>query len=125
MKRVPEYLLTLYALTGTISIAASQIVMTGGALLAVYDRGRGKLFRWVRTGLEGPLVAWAIAAIFATVLATDAFASADKLRKLPLWAMVFWAPAVVHRRWGLGRLYMGLLFSAGATALYGVLTFVT
>ncbi|MGH2571637.1 MAG: O-antigen ligase family protein, partial [bacterium] len=30
---------------------------------------------------------------------------------------------VVHRAWGLGRLYMGLLFSAGATALYGVLTF--
>lgn len=123
MKRLPEYLLTLYALTGTISIAASQLVMGGGALLALWDRGRGRLFRWARTGLEGPLLAWTLAAILATVLATDPLASADKLRKLPLWAMVFWPAAVVHRRWGLGRLYMGLLFSAGATALYGVLTF--
>jgi hypothetical protein len=123
VKRLPEYLLTLYALTGTISIAASQIVMGGAALLAVVDRGRGRLFHWARTGLEWPLLAWALAAVLATLLASDPLASAEKLRKLPLWAMVFWAPAVVHRRWGLGRLYMGLLFSAGATALYGVLTF--
>jgi len=123
VRRLPEYLLTLYALTGTISIAASQIVMAAGAALALVDHGRGRLFRWARTGLEWPLVAWAAAAILATLLAADPLASADKLRKLPLWAMVFWAPAVVHRRWGLGRLYMGLLFSAGATALYGILTF--
>jgi hypothetical protein len=113
----------LYTLTGTISIAASQIVMAAGAVLALVDRGRGKFFRWTRTGLEWPLVAWALAAVFATLLAADPLASADKLRKLPLWAMVFWTPAVVHRVWGIGRLFMGLLFSAGATALYGVLTF--
>jgi hypothetical protein len=113
----------LYALTGTISIAASQITMAAGAVLALVDRGRGTLFRWTRTGLEWPLAGWALAAILATLCAADPLASADKLRKLPLFAMVFWAPAVVHRVWGLGRLYMGLLFSAGVTALYGVLTF--
>ena len=63
--------------------------MAAGGLLAIIDRGRGVLFRWTRTGLEWPLVAWALAAIFATLMAADPWASADKLRKLPLWAMVF------------------------------------
>jgi O-antigen ligase len=123
VKRLPGITLILYSLTGTISIAASQAVMALGAGLALVDRGRGIWFRWVRTGLERPLVFWALASVFATALAADPMASADKLRKIPLLAMVFWAPAVIDRPWALGRLYTGLLFSAGATALYGVLTF--
>jgi hypothetical protein len=121
VKRVPEYLLLLYSLSGTLSIAVSQAVMGAGLVAAALDRGRA--MRWRRIGLEGPVLAWALAAALATAFATDPAESLDKMRKIVLFAMAWWAPAVVVRRWGLGRLYMGLLFGAGTTSLYGVLTF--
>jgi O-antigen ligase len=123
VKRVPEYLLVLYTLTGTISIAVSQAVMGLGAVTAVVDRGRRTRIAWPVTRLEGPLMAWTAAALLATLFASNPLASAIKLKKTLLLAMVFWAPAVIRNRWGLGRLFMGLLFSAGVTSLYGVLTF--
>ena len=121
MKRVPEYVLMLYSLTGTISITVSQAVLAIGALFAAADRG--KSIHWRRIGLEGPLLAWALAAVLATALAADPAASFPKLRKLLLFAIVWWGPAIVSNPWGLGRLYMGLLFGAGTTSLYGALTF--
>jgi hypothetical protein len=121
MRRVPEYLLVLYSLCGTISISASHAVMAAAALVAAADRGR--TIRWRRTGLEWPVLAWTSAALLATVFATDPAESFAKMRKILIFAMAWWAPAVVDRRWSLGRLYMGLLFGAGTTSLYGVLTF--
>ncbi len=123
MKKVPEYLLVMYALSGTLSIAASQVVMGLGALVAAADRGRRTYLRWPDTGMEAPILFWVFAALLATVFADDPTASAEKLKKTLLLGMVFWPPAVLHRRWGLGRVFMGLLFSAGVTSLYGVLTF--
>jgi len=123
VRRIPEYLLVLYSLSGTISIAVSQTVMGLGAAFAIVDRGRRSALRWHRVGLEGPLLAWTAALLLATVFASDPLASAVKMKKVVLMGMVLWPPAVVHRRWSLGRLYMGLLFSAGVTSLYGVLTF--
>ena len=123
MKRLPEYLLVLYALTGTLSIAASQAAMVLGGLVALVDRGRRTVLVHPATGLGAPLLAWAAASILATLAASDPMASAEKLRKLPLLLMVFWAPAVVTRRWSIGRLAMALLFGAGITSLYGLLTF--
>lgn len=123
MRKVPEYLLVLYALSGTLSIAVSQVVMGLGAIVAGLDRGRRTHLRWPVTGMEGPILAWVGAALIATVFADDPVASAEKLKKTLLLGMVFWPPAVLHRRWGLGRVFMGLLFSAGVTSLYGVLTF--
>jgi hypothetical protein len=121
VRRVPEYLLVLYAISGTLSIAVSQAAMGAGLLVAAVDRGR--IMRWVRTGLEGPVIAWALAAALATLFSTAPVESLGKMRKILLFGMAWWAPAVVHRRWGLGRLFMGLLFGAGTTSLYGVLTF--
>ncbi len=43
MKRIPEYLLFLYALTGTLSIALSQVVMGAGALVGLIDRGQREI----------------------------------------------------------------------------------
>jgi len=123
MKRLPEYLLVLYALTGTLSIAASQAAMVLGALVAAIDRGRRTVLRRPRTGMAWPLAAWAAASVLATVAASDPGASAEKLRKVALLGMVLWAPAVVTRRWSIGRLAMALLFGAGITSMYGLLTF--
>lgn len=123
MKRLPEYLLVLYALSGTLSIAVSEVAMGAGALVALLDRGRRTIFVRPVTGLAMPLVAWAIASVLATVFASDVLASASKLKKLALFGMVFWAPAVLTRRWSVGRLMMALLFGAGITSLYGFLTF--
>ncbi|HMB69692.1 MAG TPA: O-antigen ligase family protein [bacterium] len=121
MKKLPEYLLNLYSLSGTLSIAISQAVMGAGLVVAAFDRGR--TMRWMRTGLEGPVLAWALAAALATLFSTAPVESLGKMRKILLFGMAWWAPAVVGRRWGLGRLFMGLLFGAGTTSLYGVLTF--
>jgi O-antigen ligase len=123
VKRLPEFLLVLYSLTGTISIAASQAVMSVGGVVALLDQGKRTCFRWRWVGLEAPFLAWALSCAVATVFASDPSASAGKLKKLLLLAMIYWAPGVVERRWSLGRLFMGLLFSAGVTSLYGVLTF--
>jgi O-antigen ligase len=123
VRKLPEYLLVLYALTGTLSIAVSEAVMAAGALVALIDRGRRTILVRPRTGLALPLVAWAVASILATLFASDVAASAAKLKKLALFGMVFWAPAVVTRRWSIGRLMMALLFGAGITSLYGCLTF--
>lgn len=121
MKRVPEYLLILYSISGTLSIAVSQAVMGAGLVVAALDRGRA--MRWRRTGLEGPALAWALAAVLATVFSVAPVESLGKMRKILLFGMAWWAPAVVARRWGVARLFMGLLFGAGTTSLYGVLTF--
>jgi O-antigen ligase len=123
MKRLPEYLLVLYALTGTLSIAASQAAMVLGALVALLDRGRRTWLANPRTNLAAPLIAWAAASVLATLAASDLVASGAKLRKLALFGMVLWPPAVVTRRWSIGRLAMALLFGAGITSLYGLLTF--
>lgn len=123
MTRLPEYLLVLYALTGTLSIAASQAAMVAGALVVLLDRGRRTVVVRPRFELLAPLLAWVAASLLATAAASDPAASAGKLKKLALLAMVFWAPAVVTRRWSLGRLSMALLFGAGITSLYGLLTF--
>jgi hypothetical protein len=123
MRRVPEYLLILYTLTGTISIAVSQAAMGLGAVAALVDRGRRTVLRRPDTRLEWPLLAWTAAAILATLFASDPVASAEKLKRVALFGMVFWAPAVIRTPWNLGRLFMGLLFSAGVSSLYGVLTF--
>jgi O-antigen ligase len=123
MRRLPEYLLVLFALTGTLSIAVSQAAMVAGALVALLDRGRRTVLVRPATGLAWPLAAWGLASLLATIAASDPVASAAKLRKLALLGMVFWAPAVVTRRWSLGRLAMALLFGAGITSLYGLLTF--
>lgn len=123
MKRISELLLLAYALTGTISIAASQIVMGLGAVAALADRGRTLAFRTFRSGLEGPFLAWAAACVFATIFATHPLESAAKLKKLLLFAMIAWPPVVLTKRWNLGRAYVMLLFAAGATSLYGVTTF--
>ena len=123
MKKIPEYLLVVYSLAGTISIAASQIAMGLAALLAVVDRGRRTRLDWRPIGVEKPLIAWAIASLLATAFAPDPIASAAKLKKLLLWGMLFWPPAVLWRPWSIGRLSMALLFAAGVTSLYGVLTF--
>ena len=123
MRRISEYLLIAYALTGTISIALSQAAFAFGGLVALLDRRRNRELRWVRTGFELPVLAWMGAAILATIFASDPAASFEKLRKLPLFALTLWAPAVVFRAWNLGRLFVGLLFAAGVTSLYGVLTF--
>jgi O-antigen ligase len=123
VKRLPEYLLVLYALSGTLSIAVSEVVMAAGAFVALLDRGRRTVLVRPVTGLAMPLVAWAVASILATVFASDPMSSAVKLKKLALFGMVFWAPAVVTRRWSIARLMMALLFGAGITSLYGCLTF--
>jgi O-antigen ligase len=123
MRRLSEYLMMLYSLTGVISIAASQVVLAIGALALGVDRLRKRTLTWAPTGLEWPLLAWTAAAILATLFAADPSASAEKLRKLPLLATVLWPATAVHRKWNLGRLYVGLFFSAGVTSLYGVLTF--
>jgi hypothetical protein len=123
VKRLPEYLLVLYALSGTLSIAVSEVVMAAGAFVALLDRGRRTVLVRPVTGLAMPLVAWAVASILATIFASDPMASAVKLKKLALFGMVFWAPAVVTRRWSIARLMMALLFGAGITSLYGCLTF--
>ena len=124
MKRLPEYFLVLYALSGTLSIAVSEVVMAAGALVALVDRGRRTILMRPVTGLAKPLLAWAAASILATVFAADPLASAAKLKKLALFGMVFWPPAVINRRWSIARLMMALLFGAGITSLYGCLTFV-
>ena len=123
MSRVPEYLLVLFALSATVSIAFSQTMMVLGLLVAIVDRGRRTLLRHPATRLEGPVLAWALAAMLATAFATDPLASAIKLKRVVLLGAVFWAPAVIRTRWNLGRLFMGLLFSAGVTSLYGLLVF--
>lgn len=123
MTRLPEYLLVLYALTGTLSIAASQAAMVAGAVVVFLDRGRRTVVVRPTFELLAPLLAWVAASLLATVAASDPAASAGKLKKLVLLAMPFWAPAVVTRRWSLGRLAMALLFGAGITSLYGLLTF--
>lgn len=123
MRKLPEYLLLLYSLTGTISIAASQAVMGAGAIVAILDRGRKTNLVPVSTGLVRPILLWALAAVLATVFAADVLASAVKLKKLLLFAMVVWAPFVIQRSWNLGRVFALLLLGAGATSLYGVITF--
>ena len=123
MRRLSEYLMMGYSLTGVISIAASQVVLGIGAVVLGVDRWRGRQLTWRPTGFEWPLLAWAAAAAFATLLSPEPSASAEKLRKLPLLAVLLWPATAVHRPWNLGRLYVGLLFSAGVTSLYGVLTF--
>jgi hypothetical protein len=45
------------------------------------------------------------------------------MKKLVLFAMLYWPSAVVFRSWNLGRLFVFLLFAAGTTSLYGVTTF--
>ena len=96
--------------------------MATGAFVALLDQGRRTVLVRPVTGLAMPLVAWAVASILATIFASDPMASAVKL-KLALFGMVFWAPAVVTRRWSIARLMMALLFGAGITSLYGCLTF--
>jgi len=123
VKRIPEYLLVLYSLSGTLSIAVSQAAMGIAAVFSLVDRGRRSALRWQAVGLEGPLLAWTAATLLATLFAADPIASAVKMKKVVLMTMVLWPPAVISRRWSLGRLYMGLLFSAGVASLYGVLTF--
>jgi O-antigen ligase len=123
LTRIPEYLLMLYSLAGTISITVSHVVMGLAALVTVADRGRRTRFVWRRTGLEAGLLAWALASVLSAALAADPVASLGKLKKLLLFGMVYWAPGVIEAPWNLGRLFMGLLFAAGATSLYGVLTF--
>ena len=123
MKRLPEYLLVLYALTGTLSIAASQAAMVAGALVALIDRGRRTVLIRPPMDLLLPVLAWVGASLLATAAASDPLASALKLKKVLLLAMLFWAPSVLTRRWSLGRLSMALLFGAGITSLYGLLTF--
>jgi hypothetical protein len=112
-----------YALTGTISIAASQVAMGLGAGVALADRGRTLAFHRVRTGLAAPFIAFVAASLLATAFASDPVASAERLKKLPLFAMVLWPPVVLARSWNLGRAYVMLLFAAGVTSLYGVTTF--
>jgi hypothetical protein len=116
-------LLLAYALTGTISIAASQVAMGLGAGVALADRGRTLAFHRVRTGLGAPILAFVAASLLATAFASDPAASAEKLKKLLLFAMVLWPPVVLLRSWNLGRVYVMLLFAAGVTSLYGVTTF--
>ena len=123
MKKIPEYLLMVYSLSGTLSIAVSQAAMGLGILIAAFDRRRSTYFELRPVGLEYPLLAWVIASLAATAFAPDAVASAEKLKKLILWGVLLWPSAVLWRRWSVGRLYMGLLFAAGASSLYGVLTF--
>ncbi len=123
MKRLSELLLLVYALTGTISIAASQVAMGLGFGVALADRGRTLPFHRVRTGLEAPFLAFVAASILASAFASDPLASAEKLKKLLLFAMVLWPPVVIAKTWNLGRLYVVLLFAAGVTSLYGVTTF--
>jgi len=77
----------------------------------------------VRTGLEGPILGWCAACLLATIFASDPLASASKLKKLLLFGMILWPPAVLQRPWQLGRSFVLLLFAAGATSLYGVTTF--
>lgn len=123
MRKIPEYMLVLYALSGTLSIAVSQSAMALGALAVALQRGRGRMPVWPRLGLERPMLAWTLALLTATVFASDPMSSAIKMKKVVLLATVFWPPLVVAKRWSLGRLYMALIFSAGVTSLYGVLTF--
>ena len=73
--------------------------------------------------MEWPVLAWVAATALATVFAAAPGESLDKMRKLLLFGMMWWAPAVVAGGWKLGRLYTGLLFAAGTTSLYGVLVF--
>ncbi|NNE43325.1 MAG: hypothetical protein HKN12_03885 [Gemmatimonadetes bacterium] len=121
MRKLFEYMLVLYSLTGTISITVSQAVMSLGALVGVLDRGR--TIAWRRTGLEWPVLGWLAATLLATAFAAEPDESLTKIKKVLLFGMVWWAPAVIRGGWRLGRLYMGLLFSAGTTSLYGVLVF--
>jgi len=123
MKRILELLLMAYALTGTISIAASQMSMGAAGLVALLDRGRSISWSRIRTGVEGPLAAWVLVSLVATLFASQQWASLAKMKKLALFAMLYWPPAVVHRSWNLGRLFVFLLFAAGTTSLYGVTTF--
>jgi O-antigen ligase len=97
--------------------------MAAGALVALFDRGRRTWLANPHTHLAAPLLAWTAASVLATLAASDPVASAAKLRKLALFGMVFWPPAVVTRRWSIARLAMALLFGAGITSLYGLLTF--
>ncbi len=123
MRRISELLLLAFALTGTISIAASQVAMALGGAVALLDRGRKLAIHRVRTGLELPILAWAAACLLATIFASQPLASASKLKKLLLFGMILWPPAVLVRPWQLGRAFVMLLFAAGATSLYGVTTF--
>jgi len=123
MKRILELLLMAYALTGTISIAASQMAMGAAGIVALLDRGRSLCWARLRTGLEGPLAAWIGVSLLATIFASQPLASLFKMKKLILFAMLYWPPAVVTRSWNLGRLFVFLLFAAGVTSLYGVTTF--
>jgi hypothetical protein len=112
-----------YALTGTISIAASQLSMGAAGIVAMLDRGRSLAWSRMRTGVEGPLAAWMLVSLLATIFASQPLASLAKMKKLALFAMLYWPPAIVHRSWNLGRLFVFLLFAAGTTSLYGVTTF--
>jgi O-antigen ligase len=123
VRRLPEYFLVLYALTGTLSIAVSQAAMAAGALVILLDRGRRTVLVRPDTRLLTPVLAWAAASVLVTLLSNDVPDSAVKLKKLVLFGMLFWAPAVVTRKWSIGRLVMALLFGAGITSLYGCLTF--
>ncbi|MCA9752606.1 MAG: hypothetical protein KC591_10470 [Gemmatimonadetes bacterium] len=123
MKKLPEYLLVVYSLSGVLSIAVSQAAMGLAAAVALVDRGRRTRFDWRPLGIEWPLLAWIVASLLATAFAPDPIGSAGKLKKLVLWAVVFWPPAALWRPWSIGRLFMTLLFAAGVTSLYGVLTF--
>ncbi|MFN8179454.1 MAG: O-antigen ligase family protein [bacterium] len=123
MKRLPEYLLVLFALVGTLSIAVSQAVMTAGAFVVLGDRGKRTVLVRPDTGLLWPVLGWAAASVLATLFSSDILASTINLKKLALLGMLFWAPAVVTRRWSIGRLVMALLFGAGITSLYGCFTF--
>jgi hypothetical protein len=123
MKRILELLLMAYALTGTISIAASQMSMGLAGIAALLDRGRSLSWARMRNGVEGPIAAWIGVSLLATLFASQPWASFLKMKKLALFAMLYWPPAVVSRSWNLGRLFVFLLFAAGVTSLYGVTTF--
>ena len=123
MKRILELLLMAYALTGTISIAASQMAMGAAGIVAILDRGRSLCWARMRTGVESPLAAWVGVSLLATIFASQPWESFLKMKKLALFAMLYWPAAMVSRSWNLGRLFVFLLFAAGVTSLYGVTTF--
>lgn len=123
MNLAAEYLLLAYALTGTLSIAASQLAMGAGFVVGFFNGDLRRGFREIPRSLAIGIVAWVAASLLATVFASDPWASALKLKKLILLATVAWPVAVLRSRWHLGRAVVLLLFAAGVTSLYGVTTF--
>ncbi|MAF26785.1 MAG: O-antigen ligase family protein [Gemmatimonadota bacterium] len=125
MRKLPEYLLVVYALAASISIFLSQTAMVVAGIISFLPEPREALQRaWRRTGLELAVSGWMVAALLATLFAVDPGASFVKLKKLPLFLMLFWPTLVLRRRWSFGRLFMALLFGAGATSLYGIVAFI-